>query len=1330
MIGSGFFSGLSQYGTSGTVTLGGADLITSTSPPPNPNGPGFIVGNGNEVPMLQQNIASGKLPPITSNTLYFVIAQPNTQDASPGTLGAHAEDPKTGLDVAQTENPATTESPQALALVEDVIRHEVAEAVTDPLGTGILVQGPEPLGGDNEICDFNLRDFQVQLNGATVQPYFSLQNHASLIAAGSGPTWNVSTPDDSNFTVTLNGDQFANLNDSITIGSGPDSSPVVTFDGQTLGFDQSGFGGGIVSSVVVNPGAGTNTITVNNTVPGLSVNINTTGGTDTINVLGIASGSTVNITGNGTNTVTVGNNHLTANIAGTLNMNTTGAATSLTIDDGSDSAAGKTVTLTSGSVTGLSANAINYTGAGLSSLTLETGGSTASGATPWTVNINSTSTKTLFDGGTQSRVNTKVNIGGGNLQNVPDTVLLENTDGFNTITVDDSQDSNPSSLTLQSFTPPNDTLFGEIIRGGKGAIEYEQQDTSSLTLKTGKTTASAPAQVSLIDTPNSTTLIGNGATAITVTGQSNGLAGVAGSLAVQNTAGALTGLTVDDSSDNGSETATLSAGQIAGLTTQPITCSGLNALTLVMPFGSSGATIHNSVNINSTTSGVATNVQVGGGGNNVTNAVTAGGSLLDTSGIVSPVSVSGFGGTNNLFANDLNGTAGNRNVTVSGTSIGAAPGDVFFGPGGSVSYTGMSHVNLIMPNLASTFNQVNVTGTSSGVPLNITLHGTSTTTNAVTLQNSSGTVKSILSPVIIVGANGVDTVTANDSGDTSPVGGDVAVSITQSTVGAGSADNFFGAGGSLSYQGLAFLNVDAPNQGFNNILFVESTDLGTTTHVQAGNSSANRVFVGNVGSASDPVSNIVSKLSITGQQSNPASTSLFVDDSANTSSADTVTVTPTSIGAGSGDRFFGSGGSLSYSGIANVNVTAGTSGLGNSITVQPQQGMLFTINGGKQGLFSNVNKLDVLPINGQQLHFNVLKNSSGQVVPNAGTYNLPPSTTTLVSFSNIQQPSPIGLLVTAPGPGAPPVILVYDAQSGQLKFTIQAFDSSFTGGVRVAVGDVNHDGIPDIIAAQGPGGNGLIHVYSGATGQLLAGPLGSFQPFGPGYHGGINVAAGDVNGDGYANVIVGQDQGGQPEVKVYSGKNGSVLDDFLAYKSTFSGGVTLAAADLNHTGKADIIVGLGPGGPPLVQVFAGNQGGNPHVPLLSFDAFDPTFTGGVFVAAGDIQNTGFPKIIVGEGAGGKPLVHVYDGRSGALQQSFLAFDPFFTGGVRVAVADVTGSGRSDIITGAGPSAQGGPQEGPLVRGFDGRTLRIVDPFFATNPSFEGGEFASGGGRWH
>ena len=158
------------------------------------------------------------------------------------------------------------------------------------------------------------------------------------------------------------------------------------------------------------------------------------------------------------------------------------------------------------------------------------------------------------------------------------------------------------------------------------------------------------------------------------------------------------------------------------------------------------------------------------------------------------------------------------------------------------------------------------------------------------------------------------------------------------------------------------------------------------------------------------------------------------------------------------------------------------------------------------------------------------------------------------------------------GEGIPAEVKVYNAATGSLAYDLHPF-GSFSGGVRVAVGDVNGDGTPDIIAGAGPGGGPQVVVYDGTTGQIIR----SFYGLASGFTGGVFVAAGDINADGFADVIVGADAGGGPQVAVFSGKDGSLLQSFYALSPSFSGGVRVAAGDVNGDGRTDIVAAAGPG---------------------------------------------------------------------------------------------------------------------------------------------------------
>jgi hypothetical protein len=108
----------------------------------------------------------------------------------------------------------------------------------------------------------------------------------------------------------------------------------------------------------------------------------------------------------------------------------------------------------------------------------------------------------------------------------------------------------------------------------------------------------------------------------------------------------------------------------------------------------------------------------------------------------------------------------------------------------------------------------------------------------------------------------------------------------------------------------------------------------------------------------------------------------------------------------------------------------------------------------------------------------------------------------------------------------------------------------------------------------------------------------------------VFVAAGDVNGDGRDEIITGAGRGGVPQVKVFDAATLQAIDSFFAYDPGFHGGVRVAAGDVNGDGKADIITGAGPGAIRPVRLIDGAS----LAALDSFFALDPKTTKGLFVA--------------------------------------------------------------------------------------------------------------------
>ena len=115
--------------------------------------------------------------------------------------------------------------------------------------------------------------------------------------------------------------------------------------------------------------------------------------------------------------------------------------------------------------------------------------------------------------------------------------------------------------------------------------------------------------------------------------------------------------------------------------------------------------------------------------------------------------------------------------------------------------------------------------------------------------------------------------------------------------------------------------------------------------------------------------------------------------------------------------------------------------------------------------------------------------------------------TTTVTVTNVD------IVVTGADAGGGPHVIVRDAVTNAVKFSFFAYNANFTGGVRVATGDFNGDGIPDIVAAAGPRRRAEHPVFDGVDRHMLAQLLRLRSDFTGGV---IYLAVGDVNGDGHA----------------------------------------------------------------------------------------------------------------------------------------------------------------------------------------------------------------------
>ncbi len=323
------------------------------------------------------------------------------------------------------------------------------------------------------------------------------------------------------------------------------------------------------------------------------------------------------------------------------------------------------------------------------------------------------------------------------------------------------------------------------------------------------------------------------------------------------------------------------------------------------------------------------------------------------------------------------------------------------------------------------------------------------------------------------------------------------------------------------------------------------------------------------------------------------------------------------------------------------------------------------------------------------------------------------------------------LAVVGAGPLTLPLVGVFD-RNGVQRGNFFAFPSTYLGGVDVAAGDLNGDGIDDIVVGASTGtarvlvvdGTRLDDVLPGSGTPAPSALLADFFAFDVSYTGGVDLALGDIDDDGNQDIVIGV-ASGLAQVRVVDGTRlgdlsgvvdqstpDAILADLFAFDTNYTGGIHVAAGDLHDDGRDDIVVGSRTG-LAAVRVIAGARAGlvggvvGPGDLFADFLAFDLSDTGGVHLAVGDLTGDGVDDLAVGTGPEALSIVRLYDGFAlagpdgdpdSALLSSVTPFGADFFGGVVVAMSPGL-DGFADL----GVMAESGD---PTLRIYEG--LDVID----------------------
>jgi hypothetical protein len=253
-----------------------------------------------------------------------------------------------------------------------------------------------------------------------------------------------------------------------------------------------------------------------------------------------------------------------------------------------------------------------------------------------------------------------------------------------------------------------------------------------------------------------------------------------------------------------------------------------------------------------------------------------------------------------------------------------------------------------------------------------------------------------------------------------------------------------------------------------------------------------------------------------------------------------------------------------------------------------------------------------------------------------------------------------------------------------------AYDSRFTGGVHVAVGNIDGNAAngEEIITGAGPGGGPHVRIFHVNNDLTITEPFGTgFFAYGAEFHGGVWVSAADVNGDGKDEIITGAGPGGGPHVRVWKlGIDGKTLSEFagwMAYSTDFGGGVAVAggnfvAEDADKPVLDEVVTVPSQGGGPHVRVFNGI--GQSKREFMAFDSHS-TDPRGYRVTGGDFDFDSVDDLAISQVS--TTNVVIAQLQDPPTMWSVMAtgqpLGPTLTIGTNLAGADVDGDGDDDLV---------------------------------------------------
>ena len=289
--------------------------------------------------------------------------------------------------------------------------------------------------------------------------------------------------------------------------------------------------------------------------------------------------------------------------------------------------------------------------------------------------------------------------------------------------------------------------------------------------------------------------------------------------------------------------------------------------------------------------------------------------------------------------------------------------------------------------------------------------------------------------------------------------------------------------------------------------------------------------------------------------------------------------------------------------------------------------------------------------------------------------------------------------------GGQPKVRTYTT-AGRYQKEFTAFETTFRGGIQVAVADLGDDGQSEIVVASNAGRRGEVRIFRGDGSRII-----TFLPYGTAYRDGVNLTVADVNGDGPMEIIVTK-QKGTPNVRVFGYRNGrytQVYREFNGESANYRNGVSLTAGDLNGDGRDEVLTAAAGSGAATLRIF--RLQGTAMRQLAQRTNILGSARSGFSLTTADINGDGTDEIFVGPRANATPTVRVFVLRGSTIAQvrrDYRIFQTSERAGLRLSSADINSDGREDLVVSYGGAVQ------PRLMAYSGTNLairlRIINTF--------------------